>query len=124
MAKIVDFISDYSDKTKETKITDTEISTVTGLKNAYNETEIKKLQEANKHEQEMVKYGWFGKVFGAEENSSKAITFTVIAIILLFWVAICVISIFHSEVKDIFIDTFKVITPIITLAFGYLFGKK
>ena len=124
MAKIVDLISDYSDKTKEIKITDTEISTGASLKNAYNETEIKKLQEANKHEQEMVKYGLFGKVFGAEENSSKAITFTVIAIILLFWIAICVVSVFHSEVKDIFIDTFKVITPIITLAFGYLFGKK
>lgn len=124
MAKIVDLISDYSDKTKETKITDTEISTRSNLKNAYNETEIKKLQEANKHEQEMVKYGWFGRVFGAEENSSKAITFTVIAIILIFWIAICVVSVFHSEVKDIFIDTFKVITPIITLAFGYLFGKK
>lgn len=72
----------------------------------------------------MVKYGWFGKVFGSEENSSKAITFTVLLLILLIWFIFCWGSVFYTDVKEIFIDTFKVITPIITLAFGYLFGKK
>ena len=124
MAKIVDPISEYSDKTKEDKIKGAEISTKSNFKNGFTEIDFRKLQETNKHEQEMVKYGWFGKVFGAEENSSKAITFTVLLLILLIWFIFCWGSVFYTDVKEIFIDTFKVITPIITLAFGYLFGKK
>lgn len=124
MAEINENISHVSDNSSTAQIKHAQISNVSDKKNASNEDALKRLQENNKHEKDMVKYGWFGKVFGAEENSSKALTFTIIVIILFIWAAICVLAIFYPVVKQTFIDSFKILTPIITLTFGYLFGKK
>lgn len=124
MPKISETIPSPIEKSSISKIDNALISNLSDKKIASNEEALKRLQEANRHEKDMVKYGWFGKLFGAEENSSKAITFTILTTIIIIWAAICILAIFFPKVKEIFIETFNVLTPIVTLAFGYLFGKK
>lgn len=77
--------------------------------------------EANINNQSL---GWFGRLFGSQENSSRNIT----GIICLSFVAgATLISLMVYFCKD---DTafvkrmWEVICPIITLSLGYLFGKK
>lgn len=62
--------------------------------------------------------GLLGKIFGADNRAASNIAGTVI--ILLVISGICV-SFWGSNVPTI--DYWKVITPIITLTLGYLFGK-
>ena len=81
-------------------------------------------KEEHAHEREMAKYGYFGKIFGAEENSSKAITFVILLVILTMWFALILWIPFLPAAQDIAVKLFELIIPLITLAFGYFFGKK
>ena len=81
-------------------------------------------KEEHAHEREMAKYGYFGKIFGAEENSSKAITFVILLVILSMWFALTLWIPFLPAAQDIEVKLFELIIPLITLAFGYFFGKK
>lgn len=115
------------------------------LQNAHEQFQLK---EAHEHEEKMAKLkfeneqtlkdkafqhevntnkqslGWFGRLFGSQENSSRNIT----GIICLSFVAgATLISFIVYFFKDdiVFIkEMWEVICPIITLSLGYLFGKK
>ena len=68
--------------------------------------------------------GWFGRLFGSKENSSRNITG---AICLSFTIGATLVSLIVYFCKD---DTefvkgmWEIICPIITLSLGYLFGKR
>lgn len=77
--------------------------------------------EANLNNQAL---GWFGRMFGSQENSSRNIT----GIICLSFVAgatlTSLIVYFCKEDTAFMKKMWEVICPIITLSLGYLFGKK
>lgn len=85
---------------------------------------LKELSEELKHELKMTKYGKFGTIFGAEENSSMILTFSLLLIILVMYFAICIISVWQTFVKIPAIEIFQILTSLITLTFGYFLGKK
>lgn len=124
MADLIDNIQQFQRDLPPIK--DAKISTPHDLKDKSNEVspELERLRETHRHEIDMIKYGWFGKMFGSEENSSKALTFTLTLLILCFWLIIVIASIWVTDLAERASDFFKVIIPVITLAFGYFFGKK
>lgn len=77
--------------------------------------------EANLNNQAL---GWFGRIFGSQENSSRNIT----GIICLSFVSgatlISLIVYFCKEDTGFVKKMWEVICPIVTLSLGYLFGKK
>lgn len=81
----------------------------------------KYLHEANLNDQAL---GWFGQIFGSQENSSRNIT----GIICLSFIAgatlISLIVYFCKEDTGFVKKMWEVICPIVTLSLGYLFGKK
>lgn len=104
------------------------------LQNTHEQVQLK---EQHLHEEKMAdkKYqyetniqkqslGWFGRLFGSQENSSRNIT----GIICLSFVAgatlVSLIVYFCSSDIKFIKGMWEVICPIITLSLGYLFGKK
>ena len=82
--------------------------------------------ERRKHEKEMggQALGWFGRLFGSKENSSRNITG---AICLSFTAGATLVSLIVYFCKEdlIFVKyMWGVTSPIITLSLGYLFGHK
>ena len=68
--------------------------------------------------------GWFGRLFGSQENSSRNIT---AAICILLTAGVSIISCIVYFCKDDISFVAKMwggLFPIITLSLGYLFGKK
>lgn len=126
MAELVQHVLKSNSQSEISQVKDVKISASADLKERANEInpELARLKEKNRHEEDMIKYGRFGLIFGAEENSSKALTFTLTLIILLIWAVIIIISIWSVDLIDRATNFFKTIIPIITLAFGYFFGKK
>ena len=126
MAELVEKISLENTHSDIPLIKDAKFSPNSSLKDRPDENnpDLDRLRETHQHEIEMLKYGKFGKIFGAEENSSKALTFTIILIIISVGLIIVIASIWVNDLMNKAIDFFKVILPIITLAFGYFFGKR
>lgn len=85
------------------------------------------LKEKNyKHEQATINLnlGWFGRCFGSKDNASRNITGV---ICLTFIIGATLISLLVYFIKDdlTFIKhMWGIVSPIITLSLGYLFGKK
>lgn len=86
--------------------------------------EIEKIREKNRHEEEMARYGLFGKLFGTESNSSKNITFSILIIILVLIFTLSVLSPMANLDKNFIKEMFDIYIPLVTLAFGYFFGKQ
>lgn len=82
--------------------------------------------ERRKHEKEMgdQALGWFGRLFGSKENSSRNITG---AICLSFTAGATLVSLivyFGKDDIEFVKGMWEIICPIITLSLGYLFGKR
>lgn len=88
------------------------------------ELDFEKQKETHRHEREMTRYGSFGKIFGTEDNSSKALTFTIICIVLVIFSFLSLVSKCLVSSQEFIIKMFELIIPLITLAFGYFFGKQ
>ncbi len=89
-----------------------------------NESTNKEFQR--NHEKDMANQalGWFGRIFGAKENSSRNITGL---ICLSFVIGATLVSLLVYFCKEdlIFVKyMWGVTSPIITLSLGYLFGHK
>lgn len=68
--------------------------------------------------------GWIGKFFGSSENSSKNIA-AIICLILLFAVIIMSCGVYCMDRDKDFVSTlWQMVMPVITLALGYIFGKR
>ena len=102
----------------------TKISSALENKKYRGRYRFKKMQETHRHEEDMMKYGWFGIIFGAEENSFKALTFTLLFLIILVWIGVIIGSIWLPDLHESAFNFIKGFIPIFTLAFGYFFGKK
>lgn len=104
------------------------------LQNVHEQVQLK---EQHEHEERMAEMqyqheaklnnqalGWFGRMFGSQENSSRNIT----GIICLSFVAGATLTslvVYFCKDNTVFVkEMWEVICPIITLSLGYLFGKK
>jgi len=104
------------------------------IRNAHEQVQLK---EQHGHEERMAEMqyqheanlnnqalGWFGRMFGSQENSSRNIT----GIICLSFVAGATLTsliVYFCKDDTAFVKKmWEVICPIITLSLGYLFGKK
>lgn len=104
------------------------------IRNAHEQVQLK---EQHGHEERMAEMqyqheanlnnqalGWFGRMFGSQENSSRNIT----GIICLSFVAGATLTsliVYFCKDDIAFVKKmWEVICPIITLSLGYLFGKK
>ncbi len=70
--------------------------------------------------------GWIGKFWGASEHSSNNIAGMLIVILLIIGTLYTTYMLFFNAVethKQV-LDFWKIITPLITLALGYVFGHK
>ncbi|TKG94112.1 hypothetical protein EYV94_15290 [Puteibacter caeruleilacunae] len=98
-----------------------------------------KLIEGNKHEQELLdkknaheialrdkELGWLGKIFGGRELTASNISGALIILLLIIGVTLTCFLIFCSKPEDdISIEgIWSILTPIITLTLGYVFGSK
>lgn len=126
MAELKENINPQTPQSEEPTVKDAKLLMAISSrgKSAQIDPGLEKLKEEHRHQIDMLKYGWFGKLFGAEENSSKALTFTLVFFILLVWLAVTILTIWFPDTKGPAIELFKEITPVLTLAFGYFFGKK
>lgn len=126
MASLNENITSNSLTDGQGQIQNVELSPFTqnGEKTDESDIEFKKIREEHRHEFSMIKYGSFGKIFGSEENSSKNLTFTILSLILIIWFILSIISIWTPCLINSATKMFEIIIPIITLAFGYFFGKK
>lgn len=89
-----------------------------------NDDSIKKLIEII-HDENKTQYGWLSCFFGTEKNASKNITFTLLLIIVIvFCILIFWVNESNEKSQTFVINLFEKIVPLITLAFGYLFGKQ
>lgn len=68
-----------------------------------------------------IEIGWLGKIWGSPKTSPNNIAGLAIILLLLFGIGWTTIK---SENSQSIKDLWSIITPIITLAFGYLFGEK
>ena len=86
-----------------------------------------KMQEAqHQHELKLKEkeLGWIGHIFGSSDNASKNIAATICFVLLL---AVILISgcVYWKDKNTDFISTvWQTILPVVTLALGYIFGKK
>lgn len=89
------------------------------------EQEMEKIR--NEHEIDKIKkqLGWLGVCFGGNENTALNISGALLVLLIIFGVCFSVILIVGNyDSKCSLIDMWSVITPIITLALGYIFGNK
>lgn len=126
MAEITEIITTSPNTTGEDKIQDAQLTSVSSedVKTDDSKFELEKIREKHHHEQSMIQYGIFGHIFGAEENSSKNLTFVLLLFILKLWFIICLITIFAKELSETAFKMFEILIPLITLSLGYFFGKK
>lgn len=79
-----------------------------------------------KHEQETINQnlGWFGRFFGSKENASRNIT-GVICLSFILGATFIALLVYFTKDDLVFVKhMWGVVSPIITLSLGYLFGKK
>ena len=89
------------------------------LKQIYKEKELEILKS---------KLGFIGRCFGDAIHSSKNITFVICLFTFLYVVVMLLLVFFNEDINnekiDIVNSVFNEAMPVITLALGYLFGKK
>ncbi|MEY4860535.1 MAG: hypothetical protein RL059_234 [Bacteroidota bacterium] len=91
-----------------------------------NKHELETLEINNQHNIEIKKkeLGWFGLFFGGKELISLNISgVLIIFLILVGFIISCLIYHKTNDIKNI-TEIWGIITPIITLTLGYLFGNK
>lgn len=81
------------------------------------------LKHNSQHQENLVKAGWLGKFFGMNDRISLYIAGVTIFLMLISGIIFTFFSFFYSESFDNTIKLWGVITPIITLSLGYIFGK-
>ena len=88
--------------------------------------ESKDKDERRKHEKEMgdQALGWFGRLFGSKENSSRNITGAVCLSFTAGATLVSLIVYFGKDDIEFVKGMWEIIYPIITLSLGYLFGKR
>ena len=87
--------------------------------------DLSKQENENSHlqVQEKTKLGFVGRLFGSGENASKNITATICIILLLGGAVVSLYAYAYKEDKELAGSVWNVISPIITLSLGYIFGK-
>ena len=82
--------------------------------------------DQRKHEKEMgdQALGWFGRLFGSKENSSRNITGAVCLSFTAGATLVSLIVYFGKDDIEFVKGMWEIICPIITLSLGYLFGKR
>lgn len=87
--------------------------------------QLQQQEKQHQHEIDLVntQLGFIGKLFGSKENSSKNITAIICLTMLVGVSAISLCVYFFSEDVAFVKSMWQSISPIITLALGYLFGK-
>ena len=79
----------------------------------------------NAIKEKKVEQGFLGQIWGAASSIPNNIAALTIIILLIFGILYSIFSPSNSEQTGISVkDCWTIITPIITLAFGYLFGEK
>ena len=68
--------------------------------------------------------GWFGRLFGSKENSSRNITGAVCLSFTAGATLVSLIVYFGKDDIEFVKGMWEIICPIITLSLGYLFGKR
>lgn len=96
----------------------------TKLKEQHN-YDLSKQEQENNHVQklERTKLGLVGQLFGAGENASKNITATVCILLLIGGASVSLYAYAVKGDSKLASSIWNVISPIITLALGYIFGK-
>ena len=87
--------------------------------------DLAKQEKENSHLQalEKSKLGYIGYLFGGGENASKNITATICIILLLGGAAVSLYAYAFKGDKELAGSVWNIISPIITLSLGYIFGK-
>lgn len=96
----------------------------TKLKEQHN-YDLSKQEQENNHVQnlEKTKLGKVGQLFGTGENASKNIAATVCILILIGGASVSLYAYIAKGDSEFASSMWNVMSPIITLALGYLFGK-
>lgn len=84
------------------------------------------LDKRNEHEIQVLreKAGWFGRCLGHDDHSSKNITLVII-VLLVFMIGSLTFYFFDKDKTSPFVEMiWNQFFPILTLALGYIFGKK
>ena len=97
----------------------------TKLKEQHN-YDLSKQEKDNAHaqEQEKIRIGRIGRLFGTGENASKNITATICILLIIGGAAVSLYAYACKGDKELVESIWDTIAPIITLSLGYLFGKK
>lgn len=86
-----------------------------------------KMQERQFEHENSIKdkdLGWLGKFWGAGDNSSRNIA-AIVCFLLILGASVASITIYCStQDSSLIAKIWGYVTPIITLALGYIFGKK
>lgn len=87
--------------------------------------DLSKQEKENSHLQtlEKTKLGFVGCLFGAGENASKNITATICIILLIGGASVSFYAYACKGDAELAGSVWNVISPIITLSLGYIFGK-
>lgn len=84
-------------------------------------------QQQHEHENDLKSkdIGWLGKFFGTSDNGARNIAITTI-ILLLVGASVFSIVVYCCNKEDMTIisNVWNKVIPVITLALGYIFGKK
>lgn len=96
----------------------------TKLKEQHN-YDLAKQDQENVHVQKLenTRIGIIGRLFGTGENASKNITATVCVLLLIGGASVSFYAYAVKEDSELASSVWNVISPIITLALGYIFGK-
>lgn len=76
-----------------------------------------------KNEQLKIKIGHIGRLLGCEENASKNITAFICGVLLVTLLILSITVYLCEKNFDPVMSLWEKVIPIMTLAFGYLFGK-
>ena len=68
--------------------------------------------------------GKIGKLFGGNHHAARNITITIVFILLLVVGFLSSIAYFYNYDKEFALSIIKDVIPVVTLALGYMFGKK
>ena len=97
----------------------------TKLREQYN-YDLSKQEKNNAHvqEQEKIRIGLIGRLFGTGENASKNITAIICILLIVGGAVVSLYAYAWKDDKELVKSVWGTIAPIITLSLGYLFGKK
>lgn len=109
----------YANETKDPKSRDHKL-----VKEDHNFILAQQNAEQNfKNEQLKIKIGRIGELLGCEDNASRNITAFICGVLLFTLLALSIIVYLCEKNFDPVMLLWEKVIPILTLAFGYLFGK-